>query len=193
MMKAIEILTSLCEDDPAQADYRGWLVEAFIDRGELNHMNGRTIDAEQDFRAAIGHADKLLTFPLPPTLRRAKASALINLSEILVLKNQHADARNAADQAVDLLHPSPRSVPKSDLTTRDRWLLSLALTDRGTASKEAGRHDHAAPRFRRGGEGRGPGPPRGEVYDDAQFQIACVSNQRGELLGKDPARLAESE
>ena len=57
--KAIQGLTTLCENDPGQADYRRWLVEAFIDRGELNHMNGRTIDAEKDFHAAIGHADKL--------------------------------------------------------------------------------------------------------------------------------------
>ncbi len=52
-------LKTLCEDDPGHADYRRWLVEAFNDRGELNHMNGRTIDAEKDFHAAISHAEKL--------------------------------------------------------------------------------------------------------------------------------------
>ena len=57
--KAIQVLTTLCENDPGQAEYRRWLVETLIDRGELNHMNGRTIDAENDFHAAIGHADKL--------------------------------------------------------------------------------------------------------------------------------------
>ncbi len=61
--KAIQILTALCENDPDQAGYRRWLVEAFIDRGELNHMNGRTINAEKDLQAAIGHADRLLSRP----------------------------------------------------------------------------------------------------------------------------------
>ena len=92
--KAIQGLTTLCENDPGQADYRRWLVEAFIDRGELNHMNGRTIDAENDFQAAISHADKLRSAPLSPDYRRAMASALINLSEILVLKCQHAEAHD---------------------------------------------------------------------------------------------------
>ena len=46
---AIRGLTTLCENDPGQADYRRWLVEACNERGELNHMNGRTIEAETDF------------------------------------------------------------------------------------------------------------------------------------------------
>jgi hypothetical protein len=33
-------------------------------------MSGRTLEAEEDFRAAIGQADKLGVLPLPPALRR---------------------------------------------------------------------------------------------------------------------------
>jgi serine/threonine-protein kinase len=189
--KAIEVLAGLCEDDPDQADYRRWLVEAFIDRGELNHMNGRTVDAEKDFRTAIGHADKLLSLPNSASYQRTKASALINLSEILVLKGQHAEGRNAADQAVGLLKSLAGATTRTDLN-RDRWLLCLALADRGAASKEAGDHDAAHQDFDEAEEVAGQVPREDEVYDDAQFQLACVSNQRGELLGKDPSRLPES-
>jgi hypothetical protein len=60
-----------------------WLVETLSDLGELNHMNGHTLDAESNFHAAIGHADKLRSVPFSPTYRSAMGSALINLSEIL--------------------------------------------------------------------------------------------------------------
>ena len=191
--KAIEELTTLCENDPGQADYRRWLVEVFTDRGELNHMNGRTIDAENDFRAAINHADKLRSAPISPSYRRAMASALINLSEILVLKDQHAEAHTAADQAVDLLRPLAGPEAASDRTTRDRWLLSMALTDRGVASMEAGDRDRAARDFDEAARVAGSVAQDDEMYEDFQFQLACIANGRGELLSTDRSTLMEAE
>ena len=83
----------LCQEDPGQADYRRWLVETLVDRGELYHMNDRSSDAENDFHAASDQASPLLKLPVPASdHRRAKASALINLSEILTLKNHHLEA-----------------------------------------------------------------------------------------------------
>ena len=191
--RAIEILTSLCEEEPARADYRGWLVETYVDRGELNHMSGRTLEAEADFRAAIGQADKLGVLPLPSALRRAKASAQINLSEVLMLENRQAEAREAADGAVTLLRPLAAATPPSDLTTRDRWLLGLALTDRGAASRGMGRHDAALQDFDEAERVVSQVPREDETYDDAQFQLASLCNQRGDLLGKDLSRFPESE
>jgi serine/threonine protein kinase len=190
--QAIEVMTSLCEDEPAQANYRRWLVETYVDRGELNHMSGRTSEAEADFRAAIGQANKLRVLPVPPSFRRAKASALINLSEVLMLKEQYAEAREAADGAVALLRPLAGAVPTSDLTARDRWLLCMALADRAVASGRAGRLDPALRDFDEAERVASQIPRDEEPYDDAQFQIACISNQRGELL-KDVSRLSESE
>ena len=69
---AIQGLTTLCENDPRQADYRRWLVEALNERGELNHMNGRTVDAEKDFRTAIRHAEKLPSLPSSPWTTAAR-------------------------------------------------------------------------------------------------------------------------
>ena len=106
-------------------------METFSDLGELNHMNGHTVDAENNFHAAIGQADKLRSGPFSATYRGAMGSALINLSEILVLKCQYAEAYTAADQAVNVLKQPAAPGAGPDYTNRDQWLLSMALTDRG--------------------------------------------------------------
>ena len=191
--KAIRELTNLCKNDPSQADYRRWLVEFFIDRGELNHMNGRTIDAENDFQAAITHADKLRSEPLTPNYRRTMGPALIDLSEILVLKCQYAEAHTAADQAVNLLTPSAARGAGSDFTARDRWLLSMALMDRGVAFKEAGDRDRAALDFDEAAHVAGSIAEDDELHDDSQFQLASIANQRGELLSADHSKLSQAE
>jgi serine/threonine-protein kinase len=190
---AIEELAALCRDDPGRADYRRWLVEALTDRGELYHMNGRTADAEGDFRAAIGHAEKLLSGPAVPPYRSAMASALIDLSEVLALQARHAEAYAAADRAVSLLIPLAPPDPLPGSTTRDRWLLSLALTDRGVAAMEAGDRDGAVRDLDEAARVAGAVARDDEVYDDAQFQLACIANQRGELLSRQPATFVEAE
>ncbi len=191
--KAIQELTALCEIDPGQAKYRRWLVETFTDRGELNHMSGRTIDAEHDFHAAITHAEKLRSSPISPDYRRAIGSALIDLSEILVLKRQHAEAHTAADQAVDTLRPLADPVASPDSKTRDQWLFSMALTDRGVASMEAGDRDRATRDFDEAARVAGSVAQDDEMYEDFQFQLAGIANGRGELLNTDRSTLAESE
>jgi serine/threonine-protein kinase len=190
---AIRELTNLCKNSPGRLDYRRWLVEVFIDRGELNHMNGRTIDAENDFQAAITQADKLRSEPLSPNFRRTMGSALINLSEILVLKCQFGEAHTAADRAVNLLRPFAGPGARPDATTRDRWLLAMALTNRGVASREAGNRDSAAHDFDEAARVAGSVAPDDEVFDDAQFQLASIANQRGELLSTDLSKLPQSE
>ncbi len=190
--KAIGSLTALCEEDPGHPEYRRRLAETFLDRGELNHMNGRTLDAENDLRAAIGHADQLVSRSISASSRRVKPSALINLSEILVLRARPAEARTAADQAVELLRPLAAAA-NPDSTTVDRWLLSLALTARGVASWEVGARDRADHDFDEASQVAGSVPRDDDVYDDAQFQLACIANRRGELASKDASSLAESE
>jgi eukaryotic-like serine/threonine-protein kinase len=188
-LNAIQGLATLCNNDPGQLDYRRWLVETYTDRGELNHIYGRTLDAENDFRAAILHADKLRSAPFSLDYRRAMGSALTDLSEVLVLKREHAEALTAADQAVDLLSPAAGS----DFTTRDRWLLALALTDRAVASREAGDRDRAARDFDEAARVAGSVAEDDEMHDDSQFQLACIANGRGELLSTDQKALLESE
>jgi serine/threonine-protein kinase len=191
--RAIQGLTTLCEIDPGKAEYRRWLVETFSDRGELNHMNGRTIDAENDFRAAITHAEKLRSAPFSPDYRRAMGSALIDLSEVLVLKCQYAEALTAADQAVDLLFPATGPNAGSEFTSRDRWLLSMALADRAVASRETGKRDRAASDFDEAARIAASVAEDDEMHDDAQFQLACIHNGRGELLSTDDKSLPLSE
>ena len=49
------------QEFPQVPEYRRWLVEAHMDRGELNRMYGKTADAEQDLHAAIADAAGLLS------------------------------------------------------------------------------------------------------------------------------------
>jgi serine/threonine protein kinase len=191
--KAIQLLTALCKNESRNADYRRWLMEVLIDRGELNHMNGRTIDAENDFHAAIGHADKLRSERLSLDYRSATGSTLLNLSEILVLKCQHAEALTAADRAVELLRPLAGTDALPGSTTRDRWLLSMALTDRGVASRETGDRGRAARDLDEAARVAEAVATDDAYYDDCQFQLAVIANQRGELLGSDPSSLPEAE
>jgi tetratricopeptide (TPR) repeat protein/tRNA A-37 threonylcarbamoyl transferase component Bud32 len=191
--KAIQLLTILSQNGPGTTEYSRWLVETFSDLGELNHMNGHTIDAENNFHAAIGHADKLRSAPFSATYRGAMGSALINLSEILVLKCQYAEAYTAADQAIKVLEQPVGPGAGPNYKNRDQWLLSMALTDRGVASREAGDRDRAARDFDEAAEVAGSIAPDDEYYNDAQFQLACIANQRGELVITDQSKIPESE
>ena len=157
-------------------------------------MNGRASDAEQDFRTAISQADIIPVGPgSPGDLRRAKASAAINLAEILILKNQLADAHGAANQAVDLLRSLTELPPVADRETRDRWLLSMALTNRAVATKEGGNHEHALEDLEEACRIASEVPQDDYSFEDAQFQLALISNHYGQLLARDQARLSESD
>jgi eukaryotic-like serine/threonine-protein kinase len=190
--RAIGLLTTLCEEDPGHPEYRRWLAESFLDRGGLNHLYGRTLDAEKDHRAAIRHADKLVSPAISTSGRRVTASALIDLSEILVLRALPAEARTSADRAVDLLRPLAADA-KLDSAIGGRWLLAMALTARGVASGSAGDRDRAARDLDEASQVAGSVVRGEEVYDDAQFQLACIANRRGELARKEPSKQVESE
>jgi hypothetical protein len=82
---------------------------------------------------------------------------------------------------------------KSGYTTTYQWLLAMALTDRATASGEAGDRDHAALDLDEASRIAGSVARGDEVYDDAQFQLACIADQRGELASQHASKLAESE
>jgi serine/threonine-protein kinase len=191
--KAIQLLTLLSQTDPGNAEYRRWLIETLTDRGELYRVNGRSADAERDYQAAIAEGGKIPVQTWSPLVQRnSQASALIDLAEILMLKTEYASAQQAAGQAVELLAtaiPSGKSVHEA----RARWLLSLALTDRAIASKEAGEREQALHDLEEAAGLARQVPQDDEWFDDMQLQLATISNRKGELLTKDQARLAEAD
>ncbi len=189
---AIEILTGLAQEHPGEQNYRRWLVETYTDCGELFHMNGRVRGAEEQFQAAIAEAKKLYVLAGSPSdHKRAKASVWINFSEILTLKNEFSVACAAADQAADLLRRLAAD-PDSTRPARDLWLLSMALTDRAAASKEIGRLEDATADLEAAARCAHRILQGKDQFEDAQFQLAVISNQRGDLLARNPARRAES-
>jgi len=94
---------------------------------------------------------------------------------------------------VDLLRPLASREAASDRPTRDRWLLSMALTDRGVASKGAGDRDRATRDLDDAAQVAGSIAEDDPIYDDSQDQLACIAIQRGELLSTDIPKLPESE
>jgi serine/threonine-protein kinase len=188
--QAIELLKQLCEAAPAQIDYRRWMVDALIERGAQFQMYGKSEEAEIDFRAGLRLVEGLVSEPM--TYRRCKGSALINLSEILVLKSKLEDAQIAAAKAVDLLQPLAQSAQPTDRTPSDRWLFAMALTDRGVALKLTGARRAAARDFldaeRVCMQVLGEKPD----YSDVAYQLACILNQRGDLLASDPRTRQEA-
>jgi hypothetical protein len=186
--RAIGLLMGLCEEDPGNPEYRRMLASALVDRGELYHMNGRTLDAESDLRAAIGRAESLTA----PPGRCTTAAALLDLAEVLTLEDRLDEARATADRAVNMLRALGVDAD-SDAAATARWLLSLALTARGAAAGESGDRDRAAADLAEAAGIAGAIPLGDEFYDDAQFQLATIANRRGELSRREPSSRAKAE
>jgi serine/threonine-protein kinase len=191
--QAIEVLTALCAEDPAKFDYPRWLVDAFLERGDLCRMNGQTRQAEALLERAVARSEALLVRPIGPPYRRAKGSALINLSEVLVLEGRPHEAHQRAGQAVELLKPIALKDTGSPQAGRDRWLLCMALKDRGVAAGEAGDEAAAARDLDEAESAVGAVQEDDPSYDDVQFQLACIDRHRGELIGRGPPALDGAE
>jgi hypothetical protein len=179
---------------PEREDYLRWLVETLIDRGELNHMSNRTIDAERDFQRAIDRLEQhRATRKFASDHSDTQAGALINLSEVLLLQRRMKEAQKAADTAVQLITSLIGSSPDSPDRSRQRWLLAMALTDRGAASKETGDARGARLDLDSATRTAGQITPDDDYYNDAQFQLASIANQKGDLLAGDQSTNAEAE
>jgi tetratricopeptide (TPR) repeat protein len=63
----------------------------------------------------------------------------------------------------------------------------------GSAASAAGDRDRAARDLDEASRAVASLAPDDEVHDDAQFQLACMSDRRGELASRGASRLAESE
>ncbi len=191
--QSIELLEKLSNEGPEHSEYWHWLAEGLVDRGELFHMNGETDLSEHDFQTAILHSEKIPAVPISSSYRRVRASALINLSEVLVLKDKLDDALRASDQAVSLLKPLADTDQPTGLTSHDQWLLSMALTDRGTASLEIGEPAAAAQDLDAAEAVANRIPEQDDESYNAKFQLACICNRRGEVLGLEPSAFANAE
>jgi hypothetical protein len=118
---------------------------------------------------------------------------LISLSEVLLVKDENEKAASAASQAIELLEPLANTPAPTESTARDRWLFAMAFTDRGAGLRELGKEsesksdlDHAialAESFSQ----------QQTEFDDAQFQLACACNHKGDLLARQGSGRIEAE
>src|SRR5262249_40211478 len=138
-------------------------------------------------------SQRLPAQPVTKSHRRGRGSALINLSEVLSLKGYAAEAHKAADEAASLLKPLEDPEKPTAQTPRDRWLLAMALTDRGVAALEEGDRTSARHDLDLAERVVNRILEKNEDDNDARFQLACICNRRGELLGLEAVTLSEAE
>jgi serine/threonine-protein kinase len=180
--QAVRLLAVLSEADPGRLEYHRWLAEALLERGSLYHANGMTSKAKEYFNAAIARTQFLLVGPMPIGYRRARGSALINLSEILVQEKRLTESRTRAGEAVELLKPIGVGPQTSKQASRDRWLLCQALVARGVASLEAGDFTIALDDLAEAEQvAKQVAKKEDPFYDDMVFQLACIDHHRGKL------------
>jgi len=189
--RSIDILTKLSVEDPASTEYKRWLTEAYKDRGSLYLMNGKSRDAERDCQEAITQAEGFLTDPIHPNYRRAKGAALINLTDIHMMKKEPDPAKKAADQAVALLAPLADVPEPAERTSYDRWLMALALSGRGTALRQMGETADAIRDFEAAEHYSMLTLEEDPQDADARYQRNFALIRKGEILGLDPKTQAE--
>ena len=190
--QAIEILTKLSDEDPTSTVYKRWLTEAYKDRGALFLMNGKSREAERDSQMAILHAEGFFTTPLDPNYRRAKGAALINLSEVKLMKKEHEPARLAAHQAVELFKPLADVSEPTDRTITDRWHMALALTGRANVFKMTGQTADALRDFDAAEHYALLTLQDAPTNNDARYQRDITLIRKGELLALDPTTRDEA-
>ena len=84
---------------------------------------------------------------------------------------------------------TPAPIPRPGIDGCSRWRSRTGASH----AREAGERDRAARDFDEAAQVAGSIAQDDQFYDDAQFQLACIANGRGELLSTDLARLVESE
>jgi len=156
-------------------------------------MYGKTEASDRDLRMAIRLADRVWSQPYPNACRRVKGTALIDLSEILLMKNELDESRRASSDAIQLLEPLAEPARTSANTPHHRWLLALALTDRAIASMEAGVNDAARDDLNAAEKVCKRILESDAENNDAQYQLACILSQRADLLTREPAKLLVAE
>jgi serine/threonine-protein kinase len=190
--RAIVILSQLSDSDPKDPEPRSWLVESLIDRGSLLYMHGRTPESERDFDLAIAEAERLKNNSHVDLYPRGKGMALINLSELYAGRGQAKQALSAAETAVELLGPLAQPETPLPRTPGDRWLLAIALLDRGSAKKLSGDKTAALRDLEEAERVAGRLSREMPDYDDAKFQLVRLWNLRSEWLADDPSRLGDA-
>jgi tetratricopeptide (TPR) repeat protein len=163
------------------------LVQTMFDRGGLYYLSGSAQKAEQAYRSAVARGDALLSHGDPLTYLRIKGEILINLSDILALRGQSAEAYALADEGVGLLDRAVLRGDEKSADDRARWLLANALTTRGIRAQKTPARESAEQDFRRSVE-VSEKIPQGSIYfTSAQLQMSLALIELGRLFSKEAA------
>jgi hypothetical protein len=191
--EAIRLLSTLRHDHPDELEYFRCLLETHIDRAELLRMHGKTAESERDLLFAIGLSREVQFDDLPNAIRRARGSALINLSEIRFLKNQVPESIDASNEAIRVLEPLAAPDNKSHNKWYHLWLLSLALSNRALAHSDTADDRGPSADLDRAERLCAQSLAKKPDNNEARFQLACIESTRAELCSTKPAKLSDSE
>lgn len=191
--QSISLFAQLVDRGHETAQSMRMLVSGRNDRGEVHRMNGKSRLAEMDYDAAIELIERLEHSLKPADFASRKASALINRSELRVLRGQYQEAKVDAEQSVALLEFSIQQTESPSTRDELRWLLAMALTDRGIAIAETATTKTGEADFRRALEVAKEVPADSLYFEDMRWQNAVTLSRLGGFLGSDVTRRTESE
>jgi eukaryotic-like serine/threonine-protein kinase len=180
--RSLALYESILDRPERRFAARRGLVNVLSDLGEFHLIEGGRKLAEQHLRRASDEAEPLQSDPDTFFYVRLKSTALRVISSVARGRGVFEDARLLADQAVVLLGKPVDKAPDS-WPDEVRWLLALALHERGLAHGEVKNANGARDDFERALNVARAIPERSPYFRDAQHAVAVVSRSLGEHLG----------
>ena len=191
--KSIDLFTALVGRGHDQVRSLRLLVRGRIDRGEVFSDERQEPLGRVGLRGSLEWVERLKGSLKPTDFASRKASALINRSELRMLRGQFQQAELDAEQAVDLL---ASSIPQAESpTARDelRWLFAMALTDQGVALAETDTKNTVEACMQHALEVAREVRADSLYFEDMQWQKAVSLSRLGDFIGKNETRNRDSE
>jgi tetratricopeptide (TPR) repeat protein len=170
---SLKLFESILDHPARKFPARRGLANVLMDLGELHQANGSRSLAEQEHRRASEQVLKLDDDPIRAYYLKYKSSSLITLSGLVRERGAFEESRTLADQAVKLLE-KPLEKPPPWWRDQDRWLLALAVYQRGLALRDLKNGASAHNDFDRAQLVARAIPVDSPFYTDAQYAIAMV-------------------
>jgi serine/threonine-protein kinase len=176
---ALAMFESILEHPERRFPARRGFVNVLIDLGDLHQANGARAKAETDQRRAVEEVERLRDDPIPTYYFKFKATSLLALAALLRERGAFQEARQIGDQAVNLLAEPPQT-PAPWWRDEQRWLHTLALHQRGLASKDLKDYAGARTDFERALVIAKAIPENSLYMIDTQYALATIKASQGE-------------
>jgi serine/threonine-protein kinase len=188
--QTLRALDHISRDPARRTAERTVRAKILLSRGSLYLMSGKSGPALRDFEAVLRVLEGSQAYLDAETFRDLKASALLDRSEVWTLQGRPAYALTDADEAARLLDARQDNWDTAGMSDESRIHLSMALADRGLAQRALEENSKAEADLKVALQVARDVPSSSDYFVDAQSQAAFIQSALGELLSRDPARLA---